>query len=36
MINQKSTLTTLNKRKKIDEINILKNKISNEIKDLVP
>lgn len=34
MINQKSTLTTLNKRKKIDEINILKNKISNEIKDI--
>lgn len=34
MINQKSTLTTLNKRKKIDEINILKNKINNEIKDI--
>ncbi len=34
MINQKSTLTTLNKRKKIVEINILKNKISNEIKDI--
>ncbi|WP_365316371.1 CRISPR-associated endonuclease Cas1 [uncultured Methanobrevibacter sp.] len=34
MLNQKSTLTTLNKRKKIDEINVLKNKITKEIKEI--